>query len=167
MSEPLEGRSRFRPGEKALDFDPGQRAGAGITFVGLVRSDWKVGDCPKNLRAARERPGGGNARVEIFEEYWEGLLGLQPNQPIMLLYWMHQARRDLILQQPSHLKEPRGTFALRSPARPNPISIACVQITDLDLNTGVIGIDAIDCFDGTPLLDLKPWKASMDVPPGE
>ena len=57
-------------------------------------------------------------------------------------------------------------FALRSPVRPNPIALGTVVITTLDLETGVIGIDATDAWNGTPVLDIKPWISTVDAPPG-
>jgi tRNA (Thr-GGU) A37 N-methylase len=50
--------------------------------------------------------------------------------------------------------------------RPNPIALGTSVITALDPDTGVIGIDATDAFDGTPVLDIKPWISTVDVPPG-
>ncbi len=72
----------------------------------------------------------------------------------------------MLLQAPKHVDAPRGTFALRSPVRPNPIALATVLITGLDAAQGVIDIDAIDAFDGTPVLDIKPWIETVDVAPG-
>ena len=84
--------------------------------------------------------------------------------PIILLYWMAAARRDLVLQSPKHRPEPAGTFALRSPARPNPIAMAVVTVLEIDLGEGVLTIDACDAFDGTPLIDIKPWLSTVDLP---
>ena len=83
---------------------------------------------------------------------------------MQLLYWVDRGERDLIVQTPAHADGPRGTFALRSPVRPNPIALATVLITGID--GAVVEIDAIDAFDGTPLLDIKPWIETVDVPPG-
>jgi tRNA (Thr-GGU) A37 N-methylase len=79
---------------------------------------------------------------------------------------MHAARRDLIVQSPAHRDGPTGTFALRSPARPNPIALADVRLLAIEAEGGHLTVDAIDAFDGTPVLDVKPWLASVDVPPG-
>lgn len=154
----------IREGEERLDFDPGARAQAGVTFIGHIRSDWARGTAPRNLRQSRER-GGGSARIELDPTYARGLSGLKVGQPIWVLYWMDRGRRDLIVQAPRHSPEPRGTFALRSPARPNPVAMAAVRITALDMEKGVIGIDATDAFDMTPVVDIKPWLDSIDVPP--
>jgi tRNA (Thr-GGU) A37 N-methylase len=68
------------------------------------------------------------------------------------------------VQSPRHTDGSRGVFALRSPVRPNPIALGTVVITSIDGNT--IGIDATDAWDGTPVLDIKPWIPTVDVPPG-
>jgi tRNA (Thr-GGU) A37 N-methylase len=73
---------------------------------------------------------------------------------------MHQARRDLIRQVPAHLGRPRGTFALRSPVRPNPIAIAAVELIAVAGTT--LTVRKVDCIDGTPLIDIKPYFASID-----
>jgi tRNA-Thr(GGU) m(6)t(6)A37 methyltransferase TsaA len=158
-----EGRD-IRDGETALRFDPAQRIDAGVSFIGHIRSDWSRGNSPRNITQGRER-GGGNARIELAHDYLEGLHGLEVGQPIWVLYWMDQGRRDLIVQSPRHAPEPRGVFALRSPVRPNPIAMAAVITTFIDGESGIIGIDTTDAFDRTPVLDIKPWIAGIDVPP--
>jgi tRNA-Thr(GGU) m(6)t(6)A37 methyltransferase TsaA len=153
-----------RPGEVALSFDPGDRAEAHLAFIGHIRSPWAKGTAPKNLRAARET--GEGARIELLPDYAPGLAGLIVGQAIQVLYWVDRGQRDLIVQSPRHRDGPRGVFALRSPVRPNPIALGTSVITALDPDTGVIGIDATDAFDGTPVLDIKPWISTVDVPPG-
>ncbi|WP_138469029.1 TrmO family methyltransferase [Poseidonocella sp. HB161398] len=154
----------IRPGEEQLPFDPADRTEAGLSFIGAIRSPWSKGDCPRNIARARES--GKGARIELRPGYGRGLLGLSVGQPVIAVYWMDRARRDLIVQSPGHADGPRGTFALRSPVRPNSLAMAVVVITSLDAGAGVIGIDAIDVFDGTPLVDLKPWLSTVDIPPG-
>ncbi|MEV8467358.1 TrmO family methyltransferase [Fluviibacterium sp. DFM31] len=152
-----------RPGEKTLDFDPGDRAEAGLTFIGRIRTPWSRGDCPKNIRLARDS--GQPAHIEMDTAYLDGLTGLEPGRALILIYWMDRARRDLILQSPGHVNGPRGTFAIRSPNRPNTLALSTVVLTGIDPATGRLDIDAIDCFDQTPLVDLRPWLPTIDVPP--
>lgn len=154
--------SGARPGEVALGFDPGDRVDAGLTFIGRIRSPWSKGNAPKNIRQARET--GEAARIELDPAYAPALTGLKVGQAVQLLYWVDRGERDLIVQTPAHADGPRGTFALRSPVRPNPIALATVLITGID--GAVVEIDAIDAFDGTPLLDIKPWIETVDVAPG-
>ncbi|MEM9393643.1 MAG: tRNA (N6-threonylcarbamoyladenosine(37)-N6)-methyltransferase TrmO [Pseudomonadota bacterium] len=152
-----------RPGEILLPFDPADRGDAQVHFIGTIRSPWTKDTCPKNIGRARET--GQPALIELRKDFGIGLQGLAIGQPIVLLYWMDQADRNIILQRPRHTDGPRGVFALRSPARPNPIAMCTVRITSLDAEAGQIGIDAIDVFDGTPLVDLKPWLETVDIPP--
>lgn len=152
----------LRQGEIALHNDPAFRVDAGLRFIGQLRTPWSKGNCPHNLREARER--GGRFIALLDPEFRQGLAGLTPGQSIILLYWMDAARRDLIVQAPSHRPQPTGTFALRSPARPNPISLAVVRLVSIDVAAGVLEVDALDAFDGTPLLDIKPWLETVDTP---
>ena len=154
----------LRPGERRLKDAPVPCDEMGLVIIGHIRSPWSKGNSPKNLREARER--GGLFEVEIAPPYRDGLLGLSAGDPVVLLYWMHSARRDLIVQVPARRGGPTGTFALRSPARPNPIALAVVRVLSLESDSGLLRIDAIDAFDGTPVLDLKPWLGSVDVPLG-
>ena len=82
---------------------------------------------------------------------------------IILLYWMDKSPRNLVRQVPSHYGIPRGTFALRSPARPNPIAMSVVKL--LRIEGGTLSVVGLDCLDGTPLIDIKPYFASTDSVP--
>ena len=155
-----------RPGEVALSFDPARIADdAQLRFIGRLRSPWARGNCPKNLREARET--GGGFRVEIDPPFRLGLQGLVPGMPVILLYWTGLARRDMVVLHPPHREAPTGVFALRAPSRPNPIAVAVVRLLAVDQAAGVLEVDALDAFDGTPLLDIKPWLPSVDVPPAQ
>ena len=155
----------IRDGETVLATDPAALPGDGqVVFIGRIRTPWATRkDCPKNPREARER--GQPATLEIDPAYRVGLTGLAGYSHVVLLYWMHEARRDLILQSPAHVKVPRGVFALRSPVRPNPIALSVVKLVSVNVATGHVEIDAIDCVDGTPLLDIKPYLPSVDAIP--
>lgn len=163
MTEASNGKT-VRPGEVALSFDPARiAADAQLRFIGRLRSPWSQGNCPKNLREAREA--GGTFQAEIDLPFRPGLLGLERGQPVILLYWTGRARRDMIVLNPPHRDGPTGVFALRAPARPNPIAMGVVRLLEIDRTAGLLTFDALDAFDGTPLLDIKPWLPSVDVPP--
>jgi tRNA-Thr(GGU) m(6)t(6)A37 methyltransferase TsaA len=132
---------------------------AGLYFIGRIRTPFKSrSDCPKNT-AESDAIG----RIELDARFAAGLADLQLYSHLWLLYWMHQARRDLIQQVPAHLGRPRGTFALRSPVRPNPIAIAAVELIGVAGTT--LTVRKVDCIDGTPLIDIKPYFASIDSIP--
>jgi tRNA-Thr(GGU) m(6)t(6)A37 methyltransferase TsaA len=155
-----------REGEVMAAADPAELPGdARLVFIGRIRSPWRQrSDCPKNLRQARERAPQG-CQLEIDKVWRLGLTGLEAGQWINLLYWMHEARRDILIQHPRHRDAPTGVFSLRSPVRPNPVALALVQITSIDIEAGTVGIDATDALDGTPLVDVKPYLPSVDLPP--
>ena len=86
------------------------------------------------------------------------LTDLAGHPRIQVLYWMHHARRDLVFQTPFSSMQTTGTFALRSPVRPNPIASSIVQLMAVDGTT--LQVRGLDCIDGTPLIDLKPERTT-------
>jgi tRNA-Thr(GGU) m(6)t(6)A37 methyltransferase TsaA len=152
-----------RHGERLLPFDPAlSPPDAGVVFVGRVRSPWiERADCPKNMREARER--GRQATIEIDPAYAGGLLGLERYSHVVILTWLDGARRDLIVQKPRHAETARGTFALRSPVRPNPVGLHVVRLSGVEESTLIL--EGIDVLDGTPVIDVKPYFASTDSIP--
>lgn len=150
--------SQVRPGEVAVSLP--EHFDAGLYFIGRIRTPFKTrADCPKNTAQSTAV-----GRVELDERYVAGLKDLGRYSHAFLLYWMDRARRDLVQQVPAHLNEARGTFALRSPVRPNPIALAAVEI--MEIAGSVVTVCNVDCIDGTPLLDIKPYFASTDCFPG-
>ena len=155
----------IREGEQALEIDPATLPADGhVVFIGRVRSPWLTREtCPKNMRAARET--GRAATLIVDEPYRRGLAGLERASHVILLSWLHGSERNLIVQKPRHAVEPSGTFALRSPVRPNPIGLHVVRLLSLDTGSGRLDLEAIDLIDGTPILDIKPYFASVDAVP--
>ncbi len=154
-----------REAEVALAQDPAASADdARLAYIGRIASPWKLReDCPKNMNAAREK--GGGATVSVAAPYRAGLAGLAGFSHVVVLSWFEQAPRNLIVQKPRHATEAKGVFALRSPARPNPLGLHVASIVSLDVEAGIVEIDAIDALDGTPVIDLKPYFASVDAFP--
>jgi tRNA (Thr-GGU) A37 N-methylase len=74
---------------------------------------------------------------------------------------MDRARRDLVVQVPAQYGNGKPTFSLRSPVRPNPIALAVVELRKVEGNT--LHVVGMDCLDGTPLLDIKPYFSSTDA----
>ena len=161
MSEAYSAKVSFdlREGEIAVELP--DRFDASLYFIGQIRTPWKRReDCPKNPREAGE-----TVCTIVVEPRWaQGLQGLDTVSHAVVLYWMDRARRDLVIQAPHHYAERRGTFALRSPVRPNPIAVSVVRL--LHVRSNELSVVGLDCVDGTPLLDLKPYFASTDSVPG-
>ena len=150
-------RYGIRPGEVAVP--PPERFDAELYFIGRIRTPWRTRDeCPKNARESEAV-----CTIEVDPRWAQALTGIETCTHLLVLYWMDRARRDLVLQAPRHYGAPRGTFALRSPVRPNPIAASVVRLVKVDgTSLSVVGLD---CLDGTPLLDLKPYFASTDAVP--
>jgi tRNA-Thr(GGU) m(6)t(6)A37 methyltransferase TsaA len=145
----------IREGELAISLP--QRFDAGVYFIGRIRTPWTMREaCPKNGRESTEV-----CTIDLDPRYRAGLKDIESVSHLLLLYWMDQARRDLILQVPRHYGEQRGTFALRSPVRPNPIAASVVRVVKVDGT--LLSVAGLDCLDGTPLLDIKPYFASTDA----
>ena len=146
-----------RDGEVAVELP--KSFDAGLYFIGRIRTPWHTRDeCPKNARESDAV-----CTIEVEPDFAAALKGVETCSHMLVLYWMDRARRDLVVQAPRHYGEPRGTFALRSPVRPNPIAASVVKLIKVDgTRLSVVGLD---CLDGTPLLDLKPYFASTDAVP--
>jgi tRNA-Thr(GGU) m(6)t(6)A37 methyltransferase TsaA len=155
--------SEKREGEIILATDPAEMPSDGhVVFIGRIRSPWKSrAECPKNMAAARET--GLTATVEVDDAFRPGLEGLGNASHVIVLSWFHHAPRNLIVQRPRHATESKGVFSLRSPVRPNPVGLHVAKLLTLDVATGLLTLDAIDVLDGTPVIDLKPYFASIDA----
>jgi tRNA-Thr(GGU) m(6)t(6)A37 methyltransferase TsaA len=132
---------------------------ASLYYVGRIHTPWKQRkDCPKNARESEAV-----CTIEVDERWAPALKDVESCSHLVVLYWMDRSRRDIVLQVPRHYGEQRGTFSLRSPARPNPIAMSVVRLLKVEGNK--LSVVGLDCLDGTPLLDLKPYFASTDAVP--
>ena len=104
-------------------------------------------DCPKIARESDAV-----CTVEIDPRFRDGLKDVETCTHLVLLYWMDRSPRNLVLQVPGHYGAQHGTFALRSPARPNPIAMSVVKL--LCVEDGKLSLVGLDCLDGTPLLNI-------------
>ncbi len=140
----------LRPGELAVAL-PSQ-TDAGVYFIGTICTPWRTrGECPK-----RGGPDGPICSIVVDERWRAALTDLGNHRRIQVLYWMHRARRDLVLQTPFRTGQTTGSFALRSPVRPNPIASSVVDLVAIEDTT--LQVRGLDCLDGTPLIDLKPER---------
>jgi tRNA-Thr(GGU) m(6)t(6)A37 methyltransferase TsaA len=147
-----EGENELRPGEVAVVLPT--KTDAVLYFIGTIHTPWQVRrDCPK--RGSFDGP---LCSIVVDERWRAALTGLAGHKRIQLLYWMDRARRDLVLQLPARTGEIAGTFALRSPVRPNPIASSIVEL--VAISGTILEVRGLDCLDGTPLLDIKPDRSA-------
>jgi tRNA-Thr(GGU) m(6)t(6)A37 methyltransferase TsaA len=152
-----EDRYGIRPGETAIALP--DAFDASLYFIGRIRTPWKRREeCPKNARESDAV-----CTIDVEPRFAPALQGIESCSHVIVLYWMEHARRDLVVQMPHHYETGRGTFALRSPARPNPIALSVARLVRVDGNT--LSVVGLDCLDGTPLVDIKPYFASTDAVP--
>jgi tRNA-Thr(GGU) m(6)t(6)A37 methyltransferase TsaA len=145
----------IRPGEIAVPLP--ERADVGVYFIGRIRTPWHTKrECPR-----RGDPTGPICTIEVDERWREALTGIEAHPRVQVLYWMHEARRDLVVQRPGSKGQTHSTFALRSPVRPNPIASSVVAL--VERNGIVLTVRGLDCLDGTPLIDLKPERGLAEM----
>ena len=122
-----------------------------FTPVGILHGTLKTREeTPKNYDESDSE-----GVIEILPQFQRALLGVEPGQIIVVLFWLHRARRDILRVHPrgDRSRPMRGVFATRSPVRPNPVAISELLVTGID---GLkIGVRGVDVFDGTPVIDIK------------
>jgi tRNA-Thr(GGU) m(6)t(6)A37 methyltransferase TsaA len=148
--------NEVRAGERTVALP--DHTDAGVYFIGTIRTPWT-----DRLASPRQgRADGPVCRIEVAPPWDRGLDGIARMARLEVLYWLHESRRDLVLQSPRDAAAVRGTFSLRSPARPNPIGTSIVELVKVE--GSVLSVRGLDCLDGTPLLDLKPDRALFQPP---
>lgn len=103
--------------------------------------------------------------AELRPELVEGLKDLEGFSHLILIYHCHRAKEPELLVKPFLDTRFHGVFAVRAPARPNPIGLSVVRL--LAVEGSRLRLAEVDMLDGTPLLDLKPYVPQFDMPEGE
>ncbi len=98
--------------------------------------------------------------VDVFPQFAEGLKDLNGFSHIVLLFHFHLSEDYDLVCYPRGDEELRGVFATRSPRRPNPIGCSVVELERIE-NCRLF-IKRVDMYDGTPLLDIKPYVPVFD-----
>lgn len=107
--------------------------------------------------APRQPDEGAPAATLIFRpEVLEGIKDLHVGEEVILVTWLHRARREILSVHPRDDPErPRlGVFSTRSSDRPNPIGLHRVEIIRIDGDR--VQVRHLEAVDGTPILDVKP-----------
>jgi len=98
--------------------------------------------------------------VELFPDYLQGLKDVDGFSHLILVYYFHEAKQAKLIAKPFLDDQPKGIFAIRGPSRPNHIGITVVKLLNIEGNH--LHVANIDCLDGTPLLDIKPYVPQFD-----
>ncbi|MBN1762187.1 MAG: tRNA (N6-threonylcarbamoyladenosine(37)-N6)-methyltransferase TrmO [Methanomicrobia archaeon] len=111
----------------------------------------------------------GVSQIRIFDEFRDGLEGLDSYSHIIVLYWFHlrdtEEERSVLKVVPRrHSGAPEvGVFTSRSPSRPNPIGLCVVKL--VRLKGAVLSVKGLDAFEDTPIIDIKPYNSRADSVP--
>lgn len=100
--------------------------------------------------------GAPDALLDLDPTMAPALRGMRPGAEVIVLTWLHHARRDVLVVHPRGDPDRplSGVFVTRSPDRPNPIGLHTVQVLAVEA-TGV-RVRGLEAVDGTPVLDIKP-----------
>lgn len=135
-------RTRARTGGEGVELRP----------IGVIRSTIKK--CSEAPKQGSE--GAPDAWLEVIPSAAEGLDGISAGDCILVITWLHKARRDVLKVHPrSDARRPlTGVFVTRSPDRPNPLGLHQVTVRGIAGNRLRIG--PIEAIHGTPVVDIKP-----------
>ena len=111
----------------------------------------------------------GISKIRIFDDFREGLEGLDTFSHIIILYWLHlqatdERRRVLKVIPMGRAGNPKvGVFASRSPSRPNSIGLCVAELVKLEGN--ILSVKGLDAFEGSQIIDIKPYLPRIDAFP--
>ncbi len=130
-----------------------------LRAIGTLHTPFRtVADCPRNGRQPDPAP---PCLAVVDARFQPGLLALEGFTHLILLYWLGPQGDGLRIVPPFD-GQPRGVFATRAPLRPNPVGLSVVAYDGTD-GPGRLRVRHLDCMDGTPLLDIKPYLPSTDA----
>jgi len=123
-----------------------------IRPIGVIRSSIK----DRSQAPKQGSEGAPDVWLEVRAFAEEALDGLAVGDEIVVLTWLHRARRETMKVHPRSDPQRRltGVFATRSPDRPNPIGLHSVTVRKISGRRLRIG--PIEAIDGTPVVDIKP-----------
>ena len=94
------------------------------------------------------------AKVVVDEDLAPALDGIEEWSHIYVIFWLDRVVHALKPER-LHKGVGVGVFATRSPIHPNPIGLTLVELVKREKN--VLWVRGLDAYDGTPVLDIKPY----------
>lgn len=115
------------------------------------------------------RDKGNVSKIILCEDLAEALDGIEDFSHLLVIFWMNKISKEERRTRKVHPRGRRdmpllGVFATRSPFRPNPIGLTLVEL--LEVEDHILTVRGLDAFDGTPVLDIKPfdyWDVTGDT----
>jgi formylmethanofuran dehydrogenase subunit E len=130
-----------------------------LNYIGVLHTPFKrIEECP--FQGARVKATG---EIVLDKHFQPALKDLDGVTHLFVLTFMHFANRKRLQTVTPHGPEIHGTFATRSPHRPNPIGLTVVELLNIDGCR--LSVKGVDCLDGTPVIDIKPYNSDIDAFP--
>ena len=124
--------------------------------VGCVRSPYKTrDDAPRQGRLSDTI-----SEIVVDEKYRPALWQIEGRKHLWILCWFDRADRSVLRAIPPGTSAEKGVFAIRSPDRPNPVSLCMVDL--IGIQDGVLKVRGLDAIDGTPVIDIKTYADGID-----
>ena len=123
-----------------------------LTPIGRVQSELT----DRALAPKQGHEGAPDAWLVFEPSVIDGLDGIAPGAEVVVLTWLHRARRDVLRVHPrdDRANPLTGVFGTRSQDRPNPIGLHPVEVVSID--GARLRVRGLEAFDGTPIVDVKP-----------
>lgn len=102
--------------------------------------------------------------IEIKEEFEKGLEGIDGFSHLTIIFYLHKNKKTKLMTVPLMETDERGIFGTRSPSRPNHIGVSTVRLLSREGRN--LKVKGLDIFDGTPVLDIKPYVPKVDLVKG-
>jgi len=125
--------------------------------IGIIHSPFKEVD---GMPIQPSGAFGIKGTIEVYKKYSPGLKDIDGFSHIIIIYHFHLSKGYALEVEPFLEDKIHGVFAMRAPARPNPIGISVVRL--VGINDNILQIEDVDVVDGTPLLDVKPYVPDFD-----
>jgi tRNA (adenine37-N6)-methyltransferase len=158
-AKPEEGRREEKPRRQSREPAPGEETEPlEMNQIGVIRTPYKDSAPYQPLEEDE-----GDFRIVVDPRYEGGLDRLSDFRYIYVIYFVHQVKREasMAVSPPWTGGMEVGVFASRSPVRPNCIGLSIVQVKGIEGNE--IYTSGLDAFDGTPVLDIKPYIKDLDT----
>ena len=129
-----------------------------IEPIGVIRSELDS----REAAPLQGYEGAPKAWLELTAPVEQALVGITAGDDVIILTWLHRARRDVLQVHPrGRLEAPlTGVFATRSPDRPNPVGLHRVSV--LEVAGQRLRVAPMEAIDGTPVVDIKPVLAPSE-----
>ena len=121
--------------------------------IGFVHTDTAKEKTPRHWSISDEV-----GTIKIDEKFLKGVQDIREGDQIYVIFVFHEGKpftKELLTQVPARGNKPKGIFSIGSPRRPNPIGLSVLDVLKVDGNQ--ITVKGVDMYDGTPVLDIKPY----------